>query len=118
MASHGGRFSMSAGAGIGAGLVSESRAGAGATATPARRAAEIWSQEYWAQQGRREAQPLAQARRRAEARREAAADPVPGARLVELDAHVRPLDRAGRRHFLMNVMAREGDHVRTMDHDG
>ena len=84
---------MSAGVGIGAGLVSglspRRREGAAGAAR-----GEIWSSGILGQQGRREAQPLAQARRRAEARREAAADPVPGARLVELDALVLRSHRA------------------------
>ena len=104
---------MSAGVGIGAGLVSGlSRAGGRRRRRGRSRNLEPG---ILGQQGRHEAQPLAQARRRAEARREAAADPVPGARLVELDALVLRSQRAGQRRIFADERLR-ARRLRRLDH--
>ena len=90
-----------------------------AHAQPAAAERRIWSAEYWAHEGQREAQPLAQAPRRAA--------PGRGARPVVFLVHGSSnssrssydLTVPGKGEYsLMNVLARDGYDVWTMDHDG
>src|SRR5262249_22399003 len=70
------------------------------------------------QEGRCCAQPLAQTHWRAEAWRASASRSVPGARLLELGALLLRSVPGKGEYSLMNVFARYGYDVWTMDHDG
>ena len=107
---------MSAGLGIGAGLVSGL---APAHAEGAAGAAEVWSQEYWANKG---GTKLNLWRKRVGA-------PKPGEKPLPILFLVHGSSNSTRSSYdltvpgkgeysLMNVMAREGYDVWTMDHDG
>ena len=77
----------------------------------------IWSAEYWAKKGDVQLYTVAQAARRAESRRTAAAGAVPCARLF-VTRRVFDLDVPGHGEYsLMNVFARWGYDVWTMDHE-
>ena len=104
--------------GIGAGLVSGLASTAQAQTTgPGRRRRRRAGLErrILGQEGRRQAQSLAQARRRAEAGRAAAAGAVPGARLVELHALVLRPHRAGQGRVLVHERDR-ALRLRRLDH--
>ena len=120
MTSHGGPFLMSAGIGIGAGLVSgvSSAQAEGATPTAAGEA-EIWSSDYWANKG---GVKLNLWRKRVGAPR-GRRKPLPIVFLVHGSSNSArssyDLSVPGKGEYsLMNVMAREGYDVWTMDHDG
>jgi pimeloyl-ACP methyl ester carboxylesterase len=110
---------MSAGIGIGAGLVSGLSPAHAQGATPADAAGgEIWSSEYWAQKGNVK---LNLWRKRAGAPK--AGEPPPILFLVHGSSNSTrssyDLTVPGKGQYsLMNVMAREGYDVWTMDHDG
>jgi alpha-beta hydrolase superfamily lysophospholipase len=108
---------MSAGVGIGAGLVSGMSAQAEGTAAAGE--AEIWSSEYWANKGTTK---LNLWRKRVGA-------PKPGEKPLPILFLVHGSSNSTRSSYdlsvpgkgeysLMNVMAREGYDVWTMDHDG
>src|SRR5690349_6417588 len=116
---------MTAGAGIGASFVSNVAqaqgvtAGASAAAAAFAGAAEIWSQEYWADKG---GVKLNLWRKRVGA-------PQPGEKPLPILFLVHGSSNSTRSSYdlsvpgkgeysLMNVMAREGYDVWTMDHDG
>jgi len=105
-----------AGAGIGAGLMAASMTG---VATPAAAAEEIWSQEYWAKKGDTK---LNLWRKRAGAPRAGQAA-LPAVFLVHGSSNSArssyDLTVPGKGEYsLMNVLARQGYDVWTMDHDG
>jgi alpha-beta hydrolase superfamily lysophospholipase len=110
---------MTAGAGLGASLVSNLAQAEGTTPAAAGEA-EIWSQEYWADKG---GVKLNLWRKRASA-------PKPGEKPLPILFLVHGSSNSTRSSYdlimppgkgeysLMNVMAREGYDVWTMDHDG
>src|SRR5215475_9840192 len=110
---------MTAGAGIGASLVSNLAQAEGATPAAAGEA-EIWSQEYWANKN---GVKLNLWRKRAGAPK-AGEKPLPILFLVHGSSNstrssydlIMPPGKG--EYSLMNVMAREGYDVWTMDHDG
>src|SRR5215208_4550265 len=109
---------MTAGAGLGASLVSNLAQAEGATPAAAGEA-EIWSQEYWADKG---GVKLNLWRKRASAPK-AGEKPLPILFLVHGSSNSTrssyDLSVPGKGEYsLMNVMAREGYDVWTMDHDG
>jgi alpha-beta hydrolase superfamily lysophospholipase len=109
---------MTAGAGIGASLVTNLAQAQGATPAAAA-GAEIWSHEYWADKG---GVKLNLWRKRAGAPK-AGEKPLPTLFLVHGSSNSTrssyDLTVPGKGEYsLMNVMAREGYDVWTMDHDG
>ena len=110
---------MTAGAGVGASLVSGLAHAQGATPAAAGEA-EIWSQEYWAEKG---SVKLNLWRKRVGAPK-AGEKPLPILFLVHGSSNstrssydlIMPPGKG--EYSLMNVMAREGYDVWTMDHDG
>ncbi len=110
---------MGTGLGIGAGLVASLASAQAQTAAPAEASGEIWSSEYWAAKGNVK---LNLWRKRVGAPKPGAA-PLPVLFLVHGSSNSTrssyDLTVPGKGEYsLMNVMARYGYDVWTMDHDG